>query len=566
VTRFSIVIPTHERREIVIRMVRALERQELEDFEVVVADDGSSDGTGTALRELSVPFPLKVVEQRNSGAGAARNAGAVVAEGEILLFIDDDMEADPRLLAEHDRSHREGADVVLGDLPLHPDSPPTVISRGVGQWATDRRERLASTGGEIEMGDLLTGQISVARSTFERMGGFDAETTREGLFGGEDTDFGYRVARQGLRMVFNPEAITYQYYDVDPGLYLRRVREAARSGQELALKHPEQKTKIDWGPEFKSRRERWLGTPFVHAPEILVRPLRGLALRLARSGRMGMRVAELFFMVRTVEHLRAVRRVRLAITGEAVVLAFHAIADLRRDEVLAPYSVPPRLFGRQLDALLAAGWVFVDLDAVLAALEGERALPEKAVLVTFDDAYEDLLESALPELGPRGIPALAFAVAGLVGDSNRWDQEIGAGRLGLLDGEGLKEIAGRGIEVGSHGMTHSALPGLEAERLAEEVAGSARRLESLGLERPRSFSYPYGERDLPAAAAVRGAGFRAAFTVTPGVVGFGSDRYALPRLQVGASDSPRRLMLKVRTLRWPARWRALLLRWTRIER
>jgi peptidoglycan/xylan/chitin deacetylase (PgdA/CDA1 family)/glycosyltransferase involved in cell wall biosynthesis len=565
VTRFSIVIPTHQRRETVVRMVRALARQELDDYEAIVAVDGSTDGTAAALRDLSLPFPLKVVEQDNLGAGAARNAGAAAAEGEILLFLDDDMEADPRLLLEHDRSHREGADVVLGDLPLHPDSPHNLLSWGVGLWASDRRKRLTSPGAEIGMSDLLTGQISVGRSTYEEMGGFDGEMTRGGLFGGEDTDFGYRVARDGLRMVFNPDAITYQYYDVDPALYLRRVREAARSGQELALKHPEQRSRIDWGPQFKRRRDRWLLSPFVYAPEALVRPLRGLAVLLARTGRTGRHLREFFFMVRTMEHLRSVRLTRLAITGEAVVLAYHAIADMRDDRVLAPYSVPPQLFGRQLDALAAAGWAFVDLDAVLAALAGERPLPRKAVLVSFDDAYRDLLEAALPVLEQRGIPAVAFAVADRVGGTNAWDEEIGAGSVALLDADGLKEIAARAVEVGSHGMAHVPLAGLGPEQLAEEAGVSGRRLESLGLPRPRSFSYPYGESDPEAEAAVQAAGYQVAFTVTPGTVRFSSDRYALPRVQIGASDSPRRLLLKARTAGWPPSWRNRLLRLVRIE-
>lgn len=565
-TRFSVVIPTHQRRDTVVRMVRALARQELDDFEAIVAVDGATDGTAAALRDLSLPFPLKVVEQGNLGAGAARNAGAAVAEGEILLFIDDDMEADPRLLLEHDRSHREGADVVLGDLPLHPDSPRNLLSWGVGLWASERRKRLLASGGEIGMSDLLTGQISVGRGTYEEMGGFDGEMTRGGLFGGEDTDFGYRVARDGLRMVFNPDAITYQYYDVDPELYLQRVREAARSGQELALKHPEQRSRIDWGPRFKRRRDRWLLGPFVYAPEALVRPLRGLAVLLARTGRTGRHLRELFFMVRTMEHLRAVRLTRLAITGEAVALAYHAIADMSEDRVLAPYSVPPALFGRQLDALAAAGWTFVDLDAVLAALAGERPLPRRAVLVTFDDAYVDLLEAALPELERRGIPAVVFAVAGLLGGTNAWDEEIGAGSVALLDADGLKQVAARAVEVGSHGMAHVPMAGLAPDRLAAELGESARRLESLGLPRPRSFSYPYGESDPEAEQAVRAAGYRVAFTVTPGLVRFSSDRHALPRVQVGASDTPRRLLLKMRTAGWPERWRGRLLRWARVER
>jgi peptidoglycan/xylan/chitin deacetylase (PgdA/CDA1 family) len=156
-------------------------------------------------------------------------------------------------------------------------------------------------------------------------------------------------------------------------------------------------------------------------------------------------------------------------------------------------------------------------------------------------------------------------VADRVGGTNTWDEEIGAGSVALLDADGLKEIASRAVEVGSHGMSHIPLAGLGAEQLAEESGQSARRLESLGLPRPRSFSFPYGESDPEAAAALQAAGYQVAFTVTPGLVRFSSDRYALPRVQIGASDSPRRLLLKVRTAGLPLRWRNRLLRLARIE-
>src|SRR4051794_27581664 len=114
------------------------------------------------------------------------------------------------------------------------------------------------------------------------------------------------------------------------------------------------------------------------------------------------------------------------------ILAYHAIADLREDPVLSEYGVPPSLFTAQLDSLAARGWEFVDLDAVLAALAGERQLPRRAALVTFDDAYTDLLEVAAPLLAERGIPAVVFAVAGHLGGANDWDHHKGAASLSLL--------------------------------------------------------------------------------------------------------------------------------------
>ena len=565
--KFSIVIPTHQRRELVSRNVGALEGQTERDFEAIVVVDGSTDGTARSLRQLDLPFPLTVVEQANLGAGAARNAGAAAASGDVLVFLDDDMEADPRLLVEHERSRDEGADVVLGDLPLHPASPRNLLSWGVGQWAHERSERLSQPGAEIGLGDLLTGQISISRDEFERLGGFDSAFTREGLFGGEDVDFCYRVLQSGLRIVFNPAAVSRQYYDVDPGQYLRRAREAGRSGQELALKYPEPAGKFGRIQGFHRRRDRWVFGPFVRAPDAFCAPLRAGAAALARTGHTGERLRRLFFLVRTVERLRGARMAKEAnATGRAVVLAYHAIADLGADPVLGRYAVPPRLFAEQLDWFASRGWSFVGLEELLGAIAGEGTLPPKALVVTFDDAYTDLAHVALPLLSSRGIPAIAFAVAAHVGGTNEWDRDLGAAPIGLLGPEGLLEAARDGIEIGSHGDHHRSLAALEGSELAAEVEGSAERLEAMGLPRPRALSYPYGECTPAAKEAVRDAGFRAAFTVTPGVVERGADRFELPRVQVNAEDTPARLRLKVATARMPARWRKRLLRWAPLGR
>jgi len=565
--RFSVVIPTYRRRDRVLRNVRALAEQDFSDFEAIVVDDGSDDGSAAALRALETPFPLAVLEQENQGAAGARNVGARAARGEILLFLDDDMEAAPSLLAEHDRSHREGADLVVGDMPLHPDSPAGLLSWGVGLWAQTRRERLTAPGAEPGLDDLLTGQMSISREAFDRLGGFDTSFTREGLFGGEDIDFSYRVVKAGLRVAYNPAAISYQYYDVDPAAYLRRSRETGRSEEELVLKHPEQRDRFDAAPDFHTRRSRLLLGPLVAAPDWASQPLRALAVALVRGGRRDRYTRRLFFWMRTVEHRRGTRLARKAAagSGSAIVLAFHAVADLGGDPVLAEYGVPPQRFAEHLDALARHGWKFVDLDAVLAALDGRAQLPERALLVSFDDCYVDLLSDGCPILAERGVPAVAFAVAGLTGKTNEWDQPLGARELRLLDGEGLLALPGQGVEVGSHGMNHHPLSKLERGEAEREVRESATALEAAGLPRPRAFSYPHGEWTRAVAAAARSTGYAAAFTVTPGRVERGCDPYALPRIEVLAGDTPARLRLKLATAGWPRRWRQPLLRLTRTK-
>src|ERR1700710_2894074 len=132
------------------------------------------------------------------------------------------------------------------------------------------------------------------------------------------------------------------------------------------------------------------------------------------------------------------------------ILAYHAIADLRADSVLAEYGVAPELFAAQVDSLAGHGWEFVDLGAVLAWLAGEGELPRRAVLVSFDDAYTDLLEVAAPLLAEREIKAVVFAVAGHLGGVNDWDHHKGAASLNLLDLAGLGQLPGQGIEVGAH--------------------------------------------------------------------------------------------------------------------
>src|SRR5688500_3015564 len=175
-------------------------------------------------------------------------------------------------------------------------------------------------------------------------------------------------------------------------------------------------------------------------------------------------------------------------SNRLLVLCYHAIQDQAADPVLAPYGVPPERFAEHLDSLAARGFNFVGPDALAALLSTGAPLPTRAVLLTFDDCYSDLLTIAREVLQPRGIEALAFAVTNMDTNTNEWDQPEGARTLDLLEPEQLQELARLGVEIGSHSRTHRDMRDLpESERTAEAVR-SADDLQSKGLSRPRFFA------------------------------------------------------------------------------
>src|SRR4051812_8703521 len=233
----SVIVPTFQRRALVTEVVRGLAAQVVPPIEVVVVVDGSTDGTAQALEEVSAPFPVRVVEQPNAGAARARNRGAALARGDLLLFLDDDMVAAPDLVAQLGRVHASGADAVLGHIPAVAGSTAAFLTRGLTEWAVRRRDRLVRDGA-LSATDVLTGQLSVRRDVFESLGGFDERFTKDGSFGGEDTDFGRRLLGAGYRVEFAPDAVSHQHYAVTPRAYLKQWHQAGAAHVGYLPKHP----------------------------------------------------------------------------------------------------------------------------------------------------------------------------------------------------------------------------------------------------------------------------------------------------------------------------------------
>ena len=173
--------------------------------------------------------------------------------------------------------------------------------------------------------------------------------------------------------------------------------------------------------------------------------------------------------------------------------------------------------------------------------------------VTFDDGYEDFLEAAVPTLEKLGFSATVFVIAGMLGSENTWDHGGGPrSQLKLLGAEGIREVSERGMEIGSHSVTHPRLSGLDSETLVREVEDSRRMLGEIVSAPIEGFSYPYGAVDGPAVRAARKAGYVYAVATKTQVEGGLHD---WPRTYVGENDSPLRFGLKLRVSPILTRWR-----------
>src|SRR3954471_1075337 len=231
---FSIVVPTFQRRETVREAIQNLSRLEYDgSVEIIVVVDGSTDGTAHALRSFECRYSLRIVEIENGGAGRARNRGVAFATGEIILFLDDDMMCEPDLLKQHARTFTEGADAVTGEVYVDPECPDTFITDSLKRWIS-----LPRPSSPVLPFHIYTGHLSVRRSVFVAIGGFDEDFTTPTMFGHEDTDFGVKLlARYVVR--HNVDAVTRQRYIVGPRETMERAPRAAAADFRFVTKYPQ---------------------------------------------------------------------------------------------------------------------------------------------------------------------------------------------------------------------------------------------------------------------------------------------------------------------------------------
>jgi len=222
-------------------------------------------------------------------------------------------------------------------------------------------------------------------------------------------------------------------------------------------------------------------------------------------------------------------------TDHLPILMYHRVAATG-SATTARYRITPEAFEAQLRYLRDAGYYSIRLEEWQQAVKYKKPLPGRAILLTFDDAYQDFLTEAFPLLQRYGFSALVFVVTEETGKFNRWDQVDGE-TLPLLSWDEILYLQSQGIEFGSHTANHAPLSSLSPTEIVQEGARSRSILEQR-LGRPiRSIAYPYGDYDAIVQHLMGACGYLYGLTCRPGMSNYSDQLLDLPRIEVCNTDS-----------------------------
>ena len=246
----SIVIPTFRRSEALERTLHAISAIAYDGrFEVVVVDDGSNDGTAAVIKrfgEQELNLRIRFLELENGGAARARNHGAREAEGEVIVFLDDDMLVEPDHLERHlvHLGDPDARRIVNGAWDFAPEVRTELERTSFGRFRIWLEEWIKSgiemkpLGADLLQPNMLTAcTLGIRRKDFLELGGFDEAFPAAGY---EDQEFSIRAARAGFRFVYD-KRIVLSHLDQRTNLadFSRRIRQGAITAGIMAKKYPD---------------------------------------------------------------------------------------------------------------------------------------------------------------------------------------------------------------------------------------------------------------------------------------------------------------------------------------
>ncbi len=278
--RYSVVVPTHNRIDVLPEVLAALDAQvEAPPFEILVVDDGATDGTAERLKELSLTHSLSLLRQSNRGPAAARNRGVASARGERVAFLGDDTVPAPDWLAEHDRAHRRrgGGDeiAVIGYTAWHPRVGRSPFLDYLNEQGLQFGYALIEDPENVPFNFFYTSNLSLDRARL------CAEPFDEGFPypAWEDIEAAWRLAKRGLRLVYAPAARVAHDHPTTFDRFAARQERAGYCAVVFFERHPELGSFLGLGSGGPPPLPSW---PLQRLREGLVRTLLSLPLSVPR--------------------------------------------------------------------------------------------------------------------------------------------------------------------------------------------------------------------------------------------------------------------------------------------
>ena len=236
-TYFSLVIPTYNRLDMLLRVLDALREQvDAPPFEIIVINDGSTDETE---RTVGGRTDIVLRTQKNSGPGQARNQGVSLAKGKLIIFIGDDTVPEPRFLAEHARVHRESGDDPLMACVGYTGWPArqrvTAFMDYINDYGLQFGYKLIKDGDVVPFNFFYTSNISIDRQVLLEHP-FDTTFPSAAW---EDIELAYRLDAKGLKIRYNAKAVTRHHHPMSIDSFARRQYTVGKSGAIFYRKHPE---------------------------------------------------------------------------------------------------------------------------------------------------------------------------------------------------------------------------------------------------------------------------------------------------------------------------------------
>ncbi len=233
--KYSLIIPVYNRPDEVDELLESLQTQTLQDFEVIVVEDGSSIPCKEVVEKYAKSLDIKYYEKSNSGPGQTRNYGAERAQGEFLIVLDSDCVLPPGYMqAVEDELRREECDAFGGPDRAHESFTP--VQKAISYSMTSFFTTGGIRGGKKQMDKKFyprSFNMGIRRSLYQQLEGFSA------MRFGEDIDFSIRIYKSGARCRLFPETWVWHKRRTDLKKFFKQVHNSGIARINLFKRHPE---------------------------------------------------------------------------------------------------------------------------------------------------------------------------------------------------------------------------------------------------------------------------------------------------------------------------------------